>query len=249
MKVILFLSLFQVYIFANSLQNINNTFSLSERKTLLQTVHKLHINNSLTIYKGWNVLKAPKKGIDVKKTFYNLDDVSIVAVYDNISKKWALLSKYKIQNDENILRLKYIEDGVVYFVLSKKKFQLNIKHKDVNLQCKKLIDSKKYNLLQSSAMLGKTNGDGVDFTSRYISNYERGSYDDTRVLLLYPKLKLSTKDKKYKYGPANPKVAFLFTKDYEGKDFYVYDYKFSKCYYGVFPSMKIPPFPMLREIK
>jgi hypothetical protein len=84
--------------------------------------------------------------------------------------------------------------------------------------------------------------------SRYFSHHEKGIYNDTRIVLIYPKLEAKTK-RSYKYGPAMPKTFFEFSKEYEAKKFFVYDFKEQKCFEGIFPSMQIPPFPTLKEIK
>ena len=83
--------------------------------------------------------------------------------------------------------------------------------------------------------------------SRYKTHYKIGIYDDTRVSLIYPKINTNLKNE-FKYGPAKPKIQLLYAKEYEGKKFYIYDYKEKKCFQGLFPSMKIPPFATLKEI-
>ena len=87
----------------------------------------------------------------------------------------------------------------------------------------------------------------LSIKTRYLTHHEKGIYNDTRVMLIYPNI--NTKGKAtYRYGPASPKIAMKYAKEYEEKEFYIYDYKMRKCFKGYFPSMRIPPYPTLKEI-
>lgn len=247
MRGILLLFLVKLSLFAS--------FSLTERENLLQSFHNsqnLTASSTITLHKGWNTLKAYKDGIDVMQTFALYKEVDVVATFDEVSKKWAIFTAQRVEDDKDILRLNYIEPNVLYGVHVTKDTHIEIKSKVINAQCVELLNDDKYEFMINSALDKKETLNAqkaLGVKTRYLTNYERGLYDDTRVMLIYPKLKITSKKRVYRYGPARPKIALKFTKEYEGKFFFVYDYKFEKCYKGIFPSKRIPPFPMLKEVK
>jgi len=253
MKQLLTLSLFCITLFANTLHRVPPSFSPSERKMLLKELShpsSLHTSKTYTLKKGWNKLTTPRNGVDVFKTFSELSAVRVVAVYDDVSKLWGVFSHEKIVQDKEMLLLKDLEPNVTFFVLVSSDFRVAIKSNSVNLTCKKIMEDKGYAMLLDTGMTkgyALSKDAGMSVRSRYLSHHDRGIYNDTRVMLIYKKLKSKTK-RSYNYGPAAPKVAFEFTKEYEGQKFYLYDFKKQKCYMGIFPSMRIPPFPMLKEL-
>lgn len=259
MKSFLLLSLFSLTLLAASLPKVTLSFSLHEREILLKEfLHSTHkstskCSDSLSLKKGWNILITSKDsdGIDVLKTFSNQDILELVATYESVNKKWAVHSFHKLANDEHILNLIYIEPNVPFFVLAKKDAKIKIFSHKVNEVCQALMNDDKYGFKISSVFdksYVTNDANNASFTTRYLTNQEKGIYNDTRTMFIYPKIN-SKSEPKYKYGPAQPKVAMKFAKEYEGQVFYVYDYKYQKCYKGLFPSMKIPPFPILQEIK
>ncbi len=239
--------------FASSLQGIKYDISLDTREALLKefsSSSKLYISNSYQLKDGWNKLVAPKDGVNVVKTFNDTSKIKYVLTYYELGKLWAIYAPN--ENFRDMLFLKYLEPNVTFFVLANKDTTVEIKSNHLSNACASLAkEIKKYALVTDS-------GRQRDYTlssdatmllqSRYYSHHDRGIYNDTRVTLIYPKLK-SDKKKTFKYGPANPKVAIKFPKAYEGKLFYIYDYKQEKCFAGRFPSIKIPPFPTLKELK
>ncbi len=236
---------------ANTLSQVAPTFSEVEKELLLQEFSKpLKASKEYTPKKGWNVFTAPKGGVDVPTTFKDVSTIKFVVTYDLQSKKWAIYSPNKNYHNDEILFLKYLEPDVTFFVLAKEDTKLNLRDTTLNESCKEMAQNPNYKTLMDSGIdrAPTQNSDKtMSIQSRYYSNHEKGFYTDTRVMLIYPKTNSKTKAT-YKYGPATPKVAFKFSKEYEGKKFYIYDYKAKKCFEGVFPSLRIPPFPVLKKI-
>lgn len=214
----------------------------------------LHHKNFYAIKKGWNSLTSPKDGVDVAKTFSN---VEFVYIYEPRSKLWAgyspkkeLMQKMK---SAKILELKYIEPKKSFFLLSEKAMRVAIASKAPNKECQKIIDSKEYELLQNSGASQKMSYNGsktLAFSSRYFSHQREGIYNDSRVLLMVPKIQKFSKTKKLKkYGPAVPKIMIEFNEAFIGREFYAYDYLNESCYKGYFPSKKRPPSPTLKKVK
>lgn len=223
---------------------------------------KNNINNKRVLYhhnyydlkKGWNTLSTPKEGLDVKKTFL---DVEFVYVYDQHSKTWAGYSPkselmQKMQSS-GILELKYIEPHKKFYLLSQKAMRVPIASKVPNEACQKIIKSNNYELLENSGasqQMSYSSRKTVAFASRYLSHQRKGIYNDSRVLLMIPKLNSFAKDRDFKkYGPALPKIKIAFNAAYIGREFYAYDYLNESCYKGYFPSKKRPPAPVLEKLQ
>jgi len=253
MKKFLTISLFCVTLFA-SVQTVPNSFSLHERESLLKELKgsfsSLHNSKKYDLKKGWNKLTTPKEGVDVSKTFSDTSAVQFVAAYDEASKVWAILSSEKIADDKGILLLKYLEPKITFFVLAKSDTSVQIKSIELNKSCKKMMQNDSYNYIVSSVFDNKaisSKDNSINIKTRYLTHFEKGIYNETRVMLIYPKIDLKA-NATYKYGPANPRVTIKYSKEYEEKEFYIFNYKMQKCYKGLFPSMKIPPYPVLEEI-
>ena len=228
-----------------------NSFSSSEKESFLEKLKNsnssLYKSQNYKFKKGWNIVTTPKAGVDVPKTF-DISTIKLVVAYDYETKLWAKYSPLKSKSENGILFLKYLEPNVTFFVLAKRATTIEIKSKEMSQSCKQLMHKKEYNFLLSG-VYSKENSKtkSMEIQTRYLTHYERGFYDDTRVVLIYPNIDTNKKPI-YKYGPASPRISLKFAKEYEGKKFYVYDYKFEKCYQGYFPSEVIPPYPILEEI-
>lgn len=252
MKQFFALSLFCITLLANSLQEVSPSFSQTEREILLKEIPNtsaLHTSKTYDLKKGWNKLTTPIDGVDIFNTFGTLTEVKFVAVYDSESKLWAVFSHEKIAGE--LLLLKYLEPNITFFVLVSSETKVEIKSNVVNSACQKILEDEQYDFLLDSGIKQDSvvsKDETISAKSRYFSHHERGIYNDTRIVLIYPKVEAKTK-RSYKYGPALPKTFFEFSKEYEAKKFFVYDFKEQKCFEGVFPSMQIPPFPTLKEIK
>ena len=230
------------YVLVNS-QNINNKSAI------------LHASSEYDLKKGWNYLHTPKNGLDVVKTFTNNEAVKFVYVYDQRSKAWAGFSAVDSINKElqntRILSLKYIEPYTNFYAYSSKAIKLNIEYTDMLSICKNKLDLE-HSMLFSSGANEKFSFDEkktIGVKSRYLSHYRKGIYNDTRMALIYPKVKTSAFPKLLRYGPASPRMMINYAKEYEDKEFYVFDYFNKSCYKGIFPSMKRPPVPTLKKLK
>jgi len=207
------------------------------------------------IKKGWNYLHSHKDGIDVEATFKAKKEIEFVYVYDKLTKAWAgYSSNEKIaqsMDSTRIIKLEDLEPKIGFYVYSKKDTKINIQTKEINLVCKKQMEKTNFSSLLNSGINNAytfNNDRTIGIKSRYTLHYKRGIYSDSRVLLIYPNIKIKSK-KLLKYGPAKPKTALRYAKEYEGKAFYIYSYKDEKCFMGKFPSKMIPPFGSLKEIK
>jgi len=150
-----------------------------------------------------------------------------------------------------ILALKDVEPGIGFYVYANSDTKVKIVTNKIGTVCQEYVENKKYaNLIDSGIDddFAHDNSRAIKFKSRYLPHYRRGVYDDSRVMFIYPKLK-TTKTESYTYAPAIPKSQIEYTKEYEGVEFYMYDYKYKKCYVGNFPSKQIPPFATLRVVK
>lgn len=252
MKKLLILLLFIYPLFAKPLQNINSSFSNKEKDELLyislNSKDNLHSSKTYNIKKGWNQFTTPKDGVNLSKTFR--ENISYVVTYDKVSKLWAIYRpKHRIKG--KVLLLEYLEPNITFFVLATKNIKVKIKSDYIYGVCKEFIDSDNYNYIVDSGVEPKEFiefKDAMSIKSRYFSHHELGFYRETRVMLIYPKINLDDKILNLTYGPANPKISIKYAKAYQNKIFYVYDYKYKKCFKGVFPSKKIPPFPLLEEL-
>ncbi|PHS58794.1 MAG: hypothetical protein COB17_02280 [Sulfurimonas sp.] len=255
MKSVFTFLILSISLFASPLQKVSMSFSSSEKdlllKEFLHSSSTLHTSNSYSLQKGWNKVNTPKNGLDTIKTFKKISKVKFVVTYDKFSKLWAMYTIDTIYPKDNILFLKYLEPNITFFILATEDVEVQIKSKTISSACKKIMQNPKFDFLTDSGINKQattSENKSISITSRYYSHNEIGVYDDTRVLLIYPKLKHTTKSS-YKYGPGKPKVKLTFSKEYENKKFYIYDYKKQTCNIGMFPSLKIPPFPILREVK
>ncbi len=252
MKQFFTLSLFCITLLANSLQEASPSFSPKEREILskeIPSTSPFYNSKTYDLKKGWNSLTTPQDGVDVVKTFGEVSELKYIVVYDSVSKLWAVFSHEKLEGE--LLLLKYLEPNVTFFVLALSDTKVEIKSNTINVACQKILDDKQYNFLLDSGITQESavsKDETMSAKSRYFSHHEKGIYNDTRIALIYPKIEVKTK-RSYKYGPALPKTFFEFSKEYEAKKFYVYDFKEQKCFEGIFPSMQIPPFPTLKEIK
>jgi len=255
MKNLITLLLFSMTLFAASMQKVPHTFSDKEKELFLKELSSssstLYTSKVYSLKKGWNKLRTPKDGIDTIQTFKDISKVKFVVTYDNISKLWAMYTNDKNYKRDNLLFLKYLEPNITFFVLANKNVKVDIKSISINEACQKFIDNKLFDTIYDSGIskdIIANNNNTMSIQSRYYPHHKRGLYDDTRVVLIYPKINTKTKAT-LDYGPAKPKIKIKYAKEYENKSFYVYDYKLQSCYKGVFPSAKIPPFPILREVK
>jgi hypothetical protein len=90
---------------------------------------------------------------------------------------------------------------------------------------------------------------GMALRTLYQSHYRRGVYSDTRVELFYPKdVKVNKNLKPKVYGAIEPRFRSEYPQEYQEVSFYVADYFEKECYEGVFPSKRIPPFPILKKL-
>lgn len=255
MKNLVTLLLLSMTLFAQPMQKVPHTFSDKEKELFLKELSSssstIHTSNSYDLTKGWNKLTTPFDGIDTIKTFQEISKVKLVVTYDEVSKLWAIYTTDNKYNKNNFLFLKYLEPNITFFVLATENVKVNIKSNIINQSCQKFIDDDSYDLIYDSGINKKSTSNSIStmsLQSRYYAHHKRGIYDDTRIVLIYPKITSKNKAS-IKYGPAKPKIKILYAKEYENKKFYVYDYKSKACYKGVYPSAKIPPFPILREVK
>jgi len=216
----------------------------------------IYEGSSYKITEGWNTLFAPKDGVDVVETFKNRENIELLFVYDKLTNVWAGYSNDKSIKKElsskRILSLKYIESGVKFFTFSRKNVDVEIKSLNVNKTCLKLMKTPSNSSLLDSGLSKEekfSKEDAISINSKYLAHYKRGIYNDTRVILIYPKIeKFSQKEELLTYGPASPRVTLKYAKEYEDKVFYIYDYLNHSCYKGLFPSRKTPPFSSLVKL-
>jgi len=207
---------------------------------------KLSKNKVYHIDKGWNYLLTPKEGLDIIAMFENIDSIKKIYLTDKNSKIIASYPKSK-----KIL-LKFLEENNYFYLYSTKSFILKINSTSISDKCQEIINGKKYKVLLSSAFDGKLQyhqDDAIGVRTRYIPNFKKNSITDTRILLIYPKVKNVTYKALFKYSPILPYVFLNFAREYEGKHFYIFDYYQKMCYQGLFPSPKIPPFATLRSLQ
>ena len=255
MKTIVTLLLISMTLFANPLQTVSNSFSDTERELLLKEFYNssstLHTSNIYQLKRGWNKLTTPENGIYPDKSFKDISKIKYVVTYDDVSKYWAMYAPDKQDQKDSFLFLKYLEPNVTFFILAKEDLKVQTYAKEINQSCLKLMNSPEVDTILSSVLnkgFSFNDNKTMSMKTRYLSHLKKGIYDDTRILLIYKKQ--NSKEKAtYKYGPGEPRANLVFTKEYEAKKFFIYDYKLEKCFAGVFPSPKIPPFPTLREIK
>ncbi len=214
----------------------------------------LHDKDYYRLKKGWNYLTTPKDGVDIAKTFL---DAEFVYVYDKHSSVWAgysakedLMKKIK---STRILELKYIEPKRGFYVLSNKETRVSIASKLPNSKCQKIMKDKNYDVIYDSGLdkaFSFNSIKSVALASRYFSHNRKGVYNDSRVVIMVPKLeKLSTNKIPKKYGPAVPKMMIHFNEAYAEQKFFAYDYLNESCHEGYFPSNKRPPAPTMTKVE
>ena len=250
---LLFLSLFVVMsLFAKSVESIEPLFTELQQKQLLKELksNKKISSNLLTIQKGWNLFLSTKNGIDIRKSFQNNLKIKFIITYDDISKLWAIYAPSHIYPKEKMLFLEYLEPNVKFFILANEDVKVNLKSTPISNSCTKFLNNPNFSSVLDSGISKEysTQDNIVSVKSRYFSHYKQGLYSDTRILVIYPKQQGMMSKELYHYGSAIPKISLKFPKSYEEKTFYVFDFKDKKCYKGIFPSKKIPPFPMLKEL-
>jgi len=219
---------------------------------------EIHKQNSYTLERGWNYLNAPATGLDVVETFQNSRSVLFVYIYEKNTPAWAGYSprvEIKEQMREvRLLDLHAIEPALGFYVYANKKTKVNIVSTQLTQRCAELYESGEYGVLEHSVFAKKRATDtesGIALESKYLTHYRRGKYTDTRVMLLYPKLEhpLANADKRKKYGPVEPRALIEYAKEYEEKSFFVFDYFTKRCYEGMFPSKRVPPYPTLKRVE
>ena len=240
MKRIVLTTLLAVSLFAKGefTQDLQKEFQTKSIYT-----EKVFNADSYRVKSGWNELQTPITGIDVEKTFSKEQQVF---VYDPVSKMWASNQPTKGQ-----LYLKYIEPHMTFFLYTPKSEKVKIVSSKVDAVCQKLIDTDGYETVTDSGLTKEatlSSDKSVSVNSRYFSHYTRGVYNDTRIVMIYKELPTKVKKATFRYGPAEPKSMIKFAKEYEGQKFYMYDFYEKACYQGILPSMRIPPFAVLRKI-
>jgi len=205
--------------------------------------------------KGWNYVSTPLDGVDTEQTFSSHQEVEFVYVYDRTSQAWAGYSARKEIAKEfaktKILDLRYIEPNLGFYVYASKSVEVKIYSSLINDACVKAMNQKDYEMIVDSGINKEASYDKVKtvgIASRYISHNRRGVYSDTRVAIIYPKIKKASAEF-FQYGPAKPKVMLYYPKEREDSYFFIYDYYVKACYMGAFPSDKVPPFSTLNRVK
>ena len=216
-----------------------------QKKFQIESIYtqKLFEGSAYNLKKGWNKLTTNSEGVDVETTFSKDEEV---VVYEPVTKAWA-----SSQPTNKQLYLKYIEPHMTFYVYASKAKEVKIVSSHIDAVCQKLLEDKGIKIVEDSALTKEatlSKDKTMSLFSRYFSHYDRGVYNDTRIVLLYKELATKEKKATYRYGPAEPKSMIKFAKEYEGEKFYMYDFYEKACYQGLFPSMKIPPFAVLRKI-
>lgn len=230
----------------------HNTFLSPPQEITDINQKKLHLSNSYQLHKGWNLLQTPKDGIDVVLSFKEKNFIEAVFSYDHPNSRWACYTPSKIVTcKDDFLHLRYIEPHVSLYIKASKTQNIEVTNTEVSEECSKKIQDDNFSTLKNSALDVEKSSDkeqSISVFSMYKSHYRKGIYNDSRILLIYPKKKSASKDTRV-YGTANPRMQIEYSKSYENEKFYVYDYFQKKCFMGIFPSKKIPPFPVLKELK
>ena len=247
--------LLSLNLFGESIIATDSSFTKTVQKEFLKRlkiadVPSLPTEGVLIVKKGWNLFTAPGEGIDIVETFEDATSVRAVFTYDFTSDYWVGFTLYQqeLAHLDKMLLLRSLEPQKPFFVLSSKDANITIHSIETTPPCKEkmqnhayLIDSGTTNDANSSAK------NGISLASRYVAHFHRCCYDDTRVALIYTPQK-HLKKKYRKYGPAEPYSMLYYNRSYENKEFYMFDYFTKKCYRGIFPSMSVPPSPVLQEI-
>jgi hypothetical protein len=212
----------------------------------------LHPKNYYNVKKGWNYFTTPKDGVDVARTF---SDAEFVYVYDPRSQAWAGYSPKKDLMEKirstRILELKYIEPKRGFYVLSDKAMRVGVMSKLPSKQCQKIMQNKNFDVIYDSGIDPEFSYNAIKsiaLKSRNYSHTRKGVYNDSRIAIMTPKVKLSKDKKVYKYGPAIPRMMIHFNKAYQERDFYAYDFLEESCVKGYFPSKQKPPASVLKKL-
>jgi len=241
MKILLLLPLLALSLFADTVLTSKMQKEIQAKTTTQAKVYK---KSFYQLHKGWNELYAPVDGVDILATFTQDEKVY---VYDKLTKTFA-----SNHPEGKIILLRYIEPYVNFFVYAPIAKKVSIKSHYINDTCKKILQQKGYvSILDSGIDSKATPSKKADVTlqSRYVSHFYKREYSDSRVIMIYKQENSKNQKPKYRYGPAEPKSMIHFAKVYEGKTFYMYDFFEGACYKGVLPSMRIPPFAVLRKLK
>jgi hypothetical protein len=205
--------------------------------------------------KGWNRVVSAKDGVDVIATFEGQSGVDFVYTYEKKTAIWAGYSPKKKLLEKilstRLLGLRAIEPGKVFYIYANQAVKIPVRTIEIEGLCREKIKNRSYGFLVNSGLEESFSYDmqkSVGAKSRYVTHYRRGIYDDTRIVFIYPKgFKKSAE--MMKFGPAIPQLMLEYDKSYEGETFYVYDYLERACFEGVFPSMKLPPYPTLKKLQ
>jgi len=216
-----------------------------------------HTKSSYTFERGWNFVAAPQNGVDVLKTFGSSSSILFVYVYDHKTPAWAGYSPQKslqkMMQTTRILHLTSIEPSRGFYVYANKKTSVEIVSTQRPKPCQEILESGAYNILTDSDLKSQKTQDllgGITLATLYRSHYRRGVYSDTRVELLYPKdLKPEQGKDSLRYAPIEPRAKIEYAKEYQEQKFYVVDYFTKECYEGIFPSKRIPPYPVLKKLR
>ena len=233
-------------------------------ESFTQNLHQILLDNTSFAYtihpfkktyqlkEGWNKLTTPKDGIDIIKTFQNHPEIIYVALYDKHLAQWALFfhKDNPIKTIDNSLFLESVEANQTLFVKTKQPTTIKITTTQIYGSCKTYLNNPNFSSILASGRDEKisfSNDKTIGITPRYSTNFHRGYYNDSRVVLIYPKLQTHTK-KLLSYGPAEPYISLKYSAAYESKEFFIFDYMDKQCYKGIFPSSKIPPYPLLQVL-
>jgi len=199
--------------------------------------------------KGWNTLCVPTDGIDIVATFLHTD-IETLYHYDAERNLLALYRADAIgASVPGHLLLETLEPGEEFSLFTATAATIDIVPSGLTGTCLAYANTSDY-LQHIEALSGKeaVNASGdIKLVSRYLPYQKRGFYRDSRVTLIYPKLPYAG-DATFRYGPANPRILIDYAKAYENRMFYLYDHFQKRCFTGIFPSQKVPPFSDLRPL-
>jgi len=204
------------------------------------------------LHKGWNKILVPNTGVDVLTTLQNHQEILRVALYDKELHQWALLQQNNtsLSQTNKPLLLVSAEPKQTLFIQARCDTTLSLATISISKSCQKYLHNPHFNALVASSKdtqrVFSTNKT-ISIAPRYASNFHRGYYKDSRVLLIYPKIDKYTHTLQ-SYGPAEPYINIKYDTSYEQKEFFIFDYMDKRCYRGIFPSFKTPPYPVLQEL-
>ncbi len=199
--------------------------------------------------KGWNTLIVPDDGIDIVTTFTQAD-INDLFYYD---AERNLLTLYRADaigmSVPGHLRLEALEPGDEFSVYAQRDAIITIVPSAITGICLSYADDPGYMYIAASGKKesSRESGTSMELTSRYLPYQKKGFYRDSRVTLIYPKLSTAGVAT-LRYGPANPRILINYAKAYENRTFYLYDHFQKRCFTGIFPSQKVPPFSDLRAL-